>query len=197
MIVGVPKETFPGERRVSLVPVVLPTLAKASLDVLVELGSVYFEADREVDEASGRSAADLFDEALELNPICEGALLGLFELHRVNWRRTSKPAAYWLNEALAARPDSVAALLAGLSADLDDGRLRAARGNAGRGGRLIEGRAKTVVDDKPANGLRRGVRVFHQKFGYGKVIAVDGHKLEVAFEKAGTKKVMASFVEKA
>jgi DNA helicase-2/ATP-dependent DNA helicase PcrA len=76
-------------------------------------------------------------------------------------------------------------------------RLRAARGNAGRGGRLIEGRAKTVVDDKPANGLRRGVRVFHQKFGYGKVIAVDGHKLEVAFEKAGTKKVMASFVEKA
>ncbi len=36
MIVGVPKETFPGERRVSLVPAVLPTLAKASLDVLVE-----------------------------------------------------------------------------------------------------------------------------------------------------------------
>ncbi len=96
-------------------------------EVLVELGSVYFEADREVDDASGRSAADLFDEALELNPICEGALLGLFELHRVNWRRTSKPAAHWLNEALSARPDSVAALLAGLSADLDDGRLRAAR----------------------------------------------------------------------
>ena len=36
MIVGVPKEPFPGERRVALVPGVLPSLAKASLDVLVE-----------------------------------------------------------------------------------------------------------------------------------------------------------------
>ena len=36
MIVGVPKETFPGERRVALVPGTLPALAKASLDVLVE-----------------------------------------------------------------------------------------------------------------------------------------------------------------
>jgi DNA helicase-2/ATP-dependent DNA helicase PcrA len=76
-------------------------------------------------------------------------------------------------------------------------RLRTARGNKGRGGRLIEGRASAVKDYEPATGLRRGVRVFHQKFGYGKVIAVDGHKLEVAFEKAGTKKVMASFVDKA
>ncbi|MDP6762860.1 MAG: tetratricopeptide repeat protein [Planctomycetota bacterium] len=101
-------------------------------DVLVELGSVYFEADREVDEAKGRSAADLYDEALELHPTCEGALLGLFELHRTNWRRTSEPAAHWLAKALKARPDSVAALLAGLSADLDDGRLRSARARLGR-----------------------------------------------------------------
>ena len=36
MIVGVPKETFPGERRVALAPGALPALAKASLDVLVE-----------------------------------------------------------------------------------------------------------------------------------------------------------------
>ena len=36
MTVGVPKETFPGERRVALVPGALPALAKASLDVLVE-----------------------------------------------------------------------------------------------------------------------------------------------------------------
>jgi DNA helicase-2/ATP-dependent DNA helicase PcrA len=40
-----------------------------------------------------------------------------------------------------------------------------------------------------------GQRVFHQKFGYGKINAVDGGKLEIAFEKAGDKKVMASFVE--
>ncbi len=39
-----------------------------------------------------------------------------------------------------------------------------------------------------------GQRVFHQKFGYGAVLASDGDKLEIAFEKAGTKKVMAGFV---
>jgi DNA helicase-2/ATP-dependent DNA helicase PcrA len=37
-------------------------------------------------------------------------------------------------------------------------------------------------------------RVFHQKFGYGKVIGVDGNKLEIAFEKTGTKIVMKDFV---
>ncbi len=36
MTVGVPKETFPGERRVALVPGVVAALAKASLDVLIE-----------------------------------------------------------------------------------------------------------------------------------------------------------------
>jgi DNA helicase-2/ATP-dependent DNA helicase PcrA len=45
-----------------------------------------------------------------------------------------------------------------------------------------------------SNGIARGQRVFHQKFGYGKVLVADGDKLEIAFEKAGTKKVMAAFV---
>ena len=36
MIVGVPKETFPGERRVALTPAVVPNLAKAKLEVVVE-----------------------------------------------------------------------------------------------------------------------------------------------------------------
>lgn len=39
MIVGVPKESYPGERRVALVPVVIPNLAKAGLEVLVEAGA--------------------------------------------------------------------------------------------------------------------------------------------------------------
>ena len=41
-----------------------------------------------------------------------------------------------------------------------------------------------------------GERIFHQKFGYGKITSIDGNKLEVAFEKAGTKKVVDSFVER-
>src|SRR5260370_26941197 len=39
MIAGVPRETFPGERRVALVPAVIPTLAKGGLQVVVEAGA--------------------------------------------------------------------------------------------------------------------------------------------------------------
>ena len=39
MIVGVPKESYPGERRVALVPVVIPNLAKAGLEVVIETGA--------------------------------------------------------------------------------------------------------------------------------------------------------------
>lgn len=38
MIVGVPKESYPGERRVALVPVVIPVLAKNGLNVVIEAG---------------------------------------------------------------------------------------------------------------------------------------------------------------
>ena len=39
-----------------------------------------------------------------------------------------------------------------------------------------------------------GKRMFHQKFGYGKVVSVDGSKLEIEFEKSGKKTVMKDFV---
>jgi len=39
MIVGVPRESFPGERRVALVPAVIPNLAKAGLEVVMEVGA--------------------------------------------------------------------------------------------------------------------------------------------------------------
>ena len=42
--------------------------------------------------------------------------------------------------------------------------------------------------------FRAGVRVFHQKFGPGSVVAVDGQKLTVDFDRAGRKLVMDSFV---
>jgi DNA helicase-2/ATP-dependent DNA helicase PcrA len=68
-------------------------------------------------------------------------------------------------------------------------RLRAARGGQAA---VIDGTARAVEDAE--EGIAVGVRVFHQKFGYGTIRAADGDKLEIAFEKAGTKKVMASFV---
>lgn len=52
----------------------------------------------------------------------------------------------------------------------------------------------TVIDLKAVSSHVIGDRVFHQKFGYGEILRVDGDKLEVEFEKAGTKKVVASYV---
>ncbi len=54
---------------------------------------------------------------------------------------------------------------------------------------------RAVEGDKPD--LAIGQRVFHQKFGYGTVVGIDGNKLDVEFEKAGPKKVLDSFVEAA
>ena len=42
-----------------------------------------------------------------------------------------------------------------------------------------------------------GDRVFHMKFGNGDVVAVDGNKLTIAFDKAGEKRVVDSFVQRA
>lgn len=68
MIVGVPKETFPGERRVALTPHVLPALGKGGLSVLVEkgAGSRAGYPDEAYSEKGARIAArreELFEEA--------------------------------------------------------------------------------------------------------------------------------------
>ena len=39
MIVGVPRETFPGERRVALIPSVIPDFSKVGAEVLIETGA--------------------------------------------------------------------------------------------------------------------------------------------------------------
>jgi DNA helicase-2/ATP-dependent DNA helicase PcrA len=52
----------------------------------------------------------------------------------------------------------------------------------------------TVIDAAAVSSFTMGERVFHQKFGYGAIIGIEGDKLEIAFEKAGTKKVVAKFI---
>jgi DNA helicase-2/ATP-dependent DNA helicase PcrA len=52
----------------------------------------------------------------------------------------------------------------------------------------------SVIDLEAVSGFATGQRVFHQKFGYGEILDIEGDKLEIAFEKAGTKKVVARFV---
>jgi DNA helicase-2/ATP-dependent DNA helicase PcrA len=67
------------------------------------------------------------------------------------------------------------------------------RQGAARGGPLlIEG--ELVASSGAPSAFATGVRVFHQKFGYGAVAAVDGNKLTVDFDKAGRKMVLESFV---
>ncbi|MGZ2258406.1 ATP-dependent helicase [Roseobacter sp. A03A-229] len=52
----------------------------------------------------------------------------------------------------------------------------------------------TVIDMNAVSSFTVGERVFHQKFGYGAIQGIEGDKLEIAFEKAGIKKVVAKFV---
>ncbi|MFW8594736.1 ATP-dependent helicase [Cribrihabitans neustonicus] len=51
-----------------------------------------------------------------------------------------------------------------------------------------------VIDLTATSSFTLGERVFHQKFGYGAITGIEGDKLEVDFEKAGVKKVVARFV---
>ena len=51
-----------------------------------------------------------------------------------------------------------------------------------------------VIDATAISAHTEGDRVFHQKFGYGTVMGIEGDKLDIAFDKAGSKKVVARFV---
>jgi len=75
VIVGVPKESYPGERRVALVPVVIPNLAKAGVEVVIESGAgeaagypdpLYAEKGARIlpDRASVFSTADVIVQVL-------------------------------------------------------------------------------------------------------------------------------------
>ncbi len=69
------------------------------------------------------------------------------------------------------------------------------RGPGSRGPVTIDGEAEVV---QPAgDGFGPGDRCFHQKFGPGTVRLVTGDHLTIVFDKAGEKKVVAAFVEKA
>jgi len=75
VIIGVPKESYPGERRVALVPMVIPTLAKAGFEIIVESGAgvcaeypdaLYTEKGARIvpDRASVFSQADIITQVL-------------------------------------------------------------------------------------------------------------------------------------
>src|SRR4030095_7102733 len=61
--------------------------------------------------------------------------------------------------------------------------------------RGLEGQASPVASgNQRRTDLELGQRGCHGKFGYGKIVAQEGNKLEIDFEHAGLKKVLDSFV---
>ncbi|GAA6208171.1 UvrD-helicase domain-containing protein [Cognatishimia sp. WU-CL00825] len=52
----------------------------------------------------------------------------------------------------------------------------------------------TIIDLEAVSSHSIGDRVFHQKFGYGEIMEIEGDKLVIEFDKAGEKKVVAKFV---
>ncbi len=94
---------------------------------------------------------------------------------------------------------------AGMSAGIEDRAARADVYNS-PGWKRMQDRAGTrsvsqprearhvVIDLDAVSAFTEGDRVFHKKFGYGTVEALEGDKLEVAFDKAGSKHVLAGYV---
>ena len=56
--------------------------------------------------------------------------------------------------------------------------------------------SKEYIDENNDNKFKLMERIFHQKFGYGKILDIDGDKVTIDFEKAGEKKLMLTFIEK-
>ena len=79
MIVGVPRESFPGERRVALVPAVIPNLTKAGLQVVVEAGTGFAAGYPDADYAAKgakivASRAEVFGGAdIVVQVLCYGS----------------------------------------------------------------------------------------------------------------------------
>ncbi len=89
----------------------------------------------------------------------------------------------------------------GMSAQVEDRAARADVYNS-PGWKRLQARAQSrttpssgpIIDATATDSFTQGDRVFHQKFGYGYVMGIEGDKLDIEFEKAGSKKVVARFV---
>lgn len=113
-----------------------------SADVLAELASVYFEADGEVALAgsAARRPADLYREALELAPGHPASLLGMYALHDLNWRRSSRSARSWIVELTQSQRNHVEGLVTLTRDQLQNGEFKGARATLGRLFELAEPR---------------------------------------------------------
>jgi DNA helicase-2/ATP-dependent DNA helicase PcrA len=127
-----------------------------------------------------------FIEELPLDHIeAEQSMTGGASLWRANWSEQSDPFAH------------LAAANQGRSNARGPGWQRAATsgGFNPRPQRIAENtRSAVSLGNRGRSDLSIGLRVFHEKFGYGAIALIEGNKLEIDFEQAGRKRVMDSFV---
>ena len=69
--------------------------------------------------------------------------------------------------------------------------------SAQRGMRQLSQSQNATIDLTAVLVFSLGERVFHQKFGYGEVRNIEGDKLDIEFDKAGLKKVVAQYIQSA
>ena len=69
--------------------------------------------------------------------------------------------------------------------------------SAQRGMRQLSQSQNATIDLTAVLVFSLGERVFHQKFGYGEVRNIEGDKLDIEFDKAGSKKVVAQYIQSA
>ncbi len=117
----------------------------------------------------------------------ETTLTGGASMWRANWSESDDPFAHVAHD----RPERSSTRGPGWQRALATGyetRQASVRENT---------RSAASFAAKPRGDIAVGERVFHDKFGYGEVIGMEGNKLEIEFDKAGTKRVIDSFVQKA
>ena len=128
-----------------------------------------------------RFIEELPDEHIEQ----ETTMSGGASLWRANWSENEDPFAHVSRD----RPDRSTARGPGWQRAL-------ATGYETKPVRVAENkRSAASFAAKARTDVAIGARVFHEKFGCGEVTDQEGNKLEIAFEKAGTKRVIDSFVK--
>ncbi|MGO6814176.1 ATP-dependent helicase [Rhizobium leguminosarum] len=70
-------------------------------------------------------------------------------------------------------------------------------GESGPKGRTIEGELVAKSTSAEPSRFTLGDRVFHLKFGNGNITGIEGNKLTIEFDRAGQKRVLDGFVERA
>ena len=95
MIVAAVKETFPGERRVALVPAVIPSLAKAGIEVLIEAAPA---------EAAGFSDAQYVEKGAKIADSRAAAFAADCLVQVAHWGPIPRPAWPTFRSCGRARP---------------------------------------------------------------------------------------------